>query len=145
MHLQDVLLLLMYLTTDRSSQQRCSIKKSVLKNFEKLTGKSLCQSLKALNTFFTGHLWKTASELRNLVLKKQLDSLNIFHFIGKLFSLYFVCCGFFCRCHYDNIKVIPKIHFVNWIILKLECSLWLYCGSLHTHLPLSILTFAWSR
>ena len=29
----------------RTSQQRCSIKKGVLKNFAKLTGKQLCQSL----------------------------------------------------------------------------------------------------
>ena len=69
----------------RSSHQRCSIKKSVLKNFTKFTGKHLCQSLffnkvaglspstllkKRLaqvfscefcefskNTFFTEHLW----------------------------------------------------------------------------------------
>ena len=32
-------------STSRSNHQRCSIKKSVLKNFVKLTGKHLCQSL----------------------------------------------------------------------------------------------------
>ena len=31
--------------THRSSQQRCSMKKVVLRNFEKFTGKHLCQSL----------------------------------------------------------------------------------------------------
>ena len=30
---------------DRSSHQRCSIKKGVLRNFKKFTGKYLCQSL----------------------------------------------------------------------------------------------------
>ena len=30
---------------DRSSHQRCSVKKGVLKNFAKFTGKHMCQSL----------------------------------------------------------------------------------------------------
>ena len=59
----------------RSSHQRCSIWKGVLRNFIKFTGKHLCQSLffnKVAglrpkdnffkNTFFTEHLWTTASE-----------------------------------------------------------------------------------
>ena len=77
---------------DRSSQQRCSMKKGVLRNFTKFTGKHLCQSLFfnkvaglrpeacnfikketlaqvfscefceiSKNTFFTEHLWTTAS------------------------------------------------------------------------------------
>ena len=62
----------------RSSHQRRSIKKGVLKNFTKLTGKYLCQSpfLKTTlaqvfsctfceivkNTFFKEHLWTTAFE-----------------------------------------------------------------------------------
>ena len=66
----------------RSSHQRCSVRKSVLRNFTKFTGKHLCQSLffnkvkKEMlaqvfscdfceisnNTFFTEHLWKAASE-----------------------------------------------------------------------------------
>ena len=29
----------------RSNQQKCTVKKSVLRNFEKFTGKQLCQSL----------------------------------------------------------------------------------------------------
>ena len=40
--------------SNRSSRQRCSIKKGVLRNFRKFTGKHLCQSL-----FFnkvSGHL-----------------------------------------------------------------------------------------
>ena len=33
------------ITTSRSSHQRCSIRKGVLRNFAKFTGKHLCQSL----------------------------------------------------------------------------------------------------
>ena len=65
----------------RSSHQRCSIKKYVLRNFTKLTGEHLCQSLFfnkfikketlaqmfpckfcviCKNTFFAEHLWMTA-------------------------------------------------------------------------------------
>ena len=43
----------------RSNHQRCSIRKGVLRNFAKFTGKHLYQSL-----FFSkvaGHLWTTAS------------------------------------------------------------------------------------
>ena len=74
---------------DRSSHQRCSMKKGVLGNFAKFTGKQLCQSLFfnkvaglacnftkketpaqlfscefcdiSKNTFFTEHPWRTAS------------------------------------------------------------------------------------
>ena len=73
----------------RSSQRRCSVKKDVLRNFAKFTGKHLCQSLFlnkvagtacnfikketltqvfsfefseiSKNTFFTEHVWATAS------------------------------------------------------------------------------------
>ena len=37
--------LLNKLLTDRCSHQKCSVKKGVLKNFAKFTGKHLCQSL----------------------------------------------------------------------------------------------------
>ena len=69
----------------RSSLQRCSVKKGVLRNFAKLTGKHLWQSLFfnkvaglwqetltqvfscefceiSKNTFFTEHLWATGSD-----------------------------------------------------------------------------------
>ena len=75
----------------RNSHQRCSVKKVVLRNFTKFTGKHLCQSLSfncrpqanfikketlaqvfscefckiSKNTFFTEHLWTTASEVKN--------------------------------------------------------------------------------
>ena len=64
----------------RSSHYRCSIKKGILRNFAKFTGKHLCQSLffnkvagglwhrcfpvkfaKFLRTPFSEHLWMTAS------------------------------------------------------------------------------------
>ena len=62
----------------RSTQRRCSVKRGVIKNFAKFTGKHLCQSLFlikketlaqifscefckiCMNTFFTEHLWSTA-------------------------------------------------------------------------------------
>ena len=75
----------------RSSHQRCSMKKGILRNFAKFTGKHLCQSLffnkvaglrpatllkrslaqvfsceyceTSKNTFFTKHLWTTASKV----------------------------------------------------------------------------------
>ena len=58
--------------TVRSSHQRCSVKKGVLRNFSKFTGKHLCQCLflnKVAGTFFTERLWATAS-----VLAKYLTS-----------------------------------------------------------------------
>ena len=78
--------------TFRSSHRRCSVRKGTLRNFTKFTGKHLCQSLcfnKAcnfikiefmamvfscefceisMNTFFTEHVWVTASTLS---LKRQ--------------------------------------------------------------------------
>ena len=77
-------------TPFRISHRRCSVRKGFLRNFAKLTGKHLCQSLffnkvaAACNfikketlaqvfpcefceiskkTFFTEHLWATASDL----------------------------------------------------------------------------------
>ena len=38
-------IVLEFLVTFRSSHQRCSVKKGVLRNFTKFTGKHLCQSL----------------------------------------------------------------------------------------------------
>ena len=64
--------------TCRSSHRRCSVRKGALRNFAKITGKHLCQSLFfkketlaqvfscefceiSKNTFFTEYLWATAS------------------------------------------------------------------------------------
>ena len=71
---------------DRSSNRKCSVRKGVLRNFAKLTGKQQCQGLFfnevaikkeslalllscefceiSKNTFFTEHLWATASVLK---------------------------------------------------------------------------------
>ena len=42
---------------NRSSHQRCSIKKAVLRNFAKLTWKYLCQSLSFFPTLLKKRLW----------------------------------------------------------------------------------------
>ena len=87
------------LSVNRNSRQRCSMKKGVLRNFRNFTGKHLHQSLffnKVIglmqacnfikkeslaqvffcefcdiseNTFFTEHLWATASVLKNFLRK----------------------------------------------------------------------------
>ena len=74
---------------DRSSHQRCSVKKVVLKNLAKFTGKHLCLRPATLlkrdfgigvfmwilrnfkNTFFTEHLWTTASG-RNCAMSSKI-------------------------------------------------------------------------
>ena len=82
----------------RSSHQRCSIKKGVLREFAKFTGKGLCLSLFLIklqepcnfikketlaqvfscefceisrNTFFTEHLWTTGFEESHKVSKQK--------------------------------------------------------------------------
>ena len=46
----------------RSSHRRCSVRKGVLRNFIKVAGKHLRQSFFFnKETFFTEHLWATAS------------------------------------------------------------------------------------
>ena len=57
-----------------SSRRRCAVRKGVLTNFAKFTGKHLCQSMTLVlswefwkipkNNFFTEHLWTTASMIR---------------------------------------------------------------------------------
>ena len=84
----------------RSSHQRCSVRKGVLRNFAKIKGKHLCQSLffnkvkkqtlaQVLycefceifkNTFFTEYLWATAFRDLKLVLLK-CDFYIIAHFL----------------------------------------------------------------
>ena len=90
---------------DRRSHRRCSLRKGVLRNFAKFTGKHLCQSLFfnkvaglglqlykketlaqvffcefceiSKNTFFTEHLWATASELS----RKNILTMYCSHFV----------------------------------------------------------------
>ena len=73
----------------RCSHQRCSVKKRVLRNFSKFTGKHLCQSLffnkVAGATYFTEHLWTTASiVIYNLFLKKSFILLTFSSCRGRL-------------------------------------------------------------
>ena len=79
---------------DRSSHRRCSVRKGFLRNFAKVTGKCMCQSLFlnkvagwacnfikketlaqvfycefckiSTNTFYGEHLWATASALKQI-------------------------------------------------------------------------------
>ena len=73
---------LFYVFINRSSHQKCSVKKGVLENFTKFAGKHLFQIL-----FFTKQLWTTTSEsikfytfhnqyrcLKNVI--HQIDSKN---------------------------------------------------------------------
>ena len=76
----------------RNSHQRYSMKKGILRNFAKFTGKDLCQSLvrwqkgtlaqvfckTSKNTFFTEHIWATASaHVMNFLLFLILESVNM--------------------------------------------------------------------
>ena len=86
---QNCEFLSIFVTKDRSSHQRCSVKKGVLKNFEKFTGKHLCQSLflrhrrfpanfaKFLRTLFlTEDLWMTASKKAHYKMKLRVNELQ---------------------------------------------------------------------
>ena len=80
----------------RNSHQRCSIKEGILRNFAKFTWKHQCHSLVpwqkgtlaqvfsyevckiSKNTFFTEHIWATASaHVMNLLLFLILESVNM--------------------------------------------------------------------
>ena len=76
----------------RNSHQRYSMKKGILRNFAKFTGKDLCQSLvrwqkgtlaqvfckTSKNTFFTEHIRATASaRVMNFLLFLILESVNM--------------------------------------------------------------------
>ena len=105
----------LHLITNRSSQQRCSVKKGVLRNFTKFTGKHLCQCLffnkvaglrpasllkkrfwhrcfpvnflKFLRTpFFAEHLWRTTSARMTLMNElRDIDS----SLVSSSFRLFF--------------------------------------------------------
>ena len=66
-----------FLCNKRSSHQRCSVKKEVLKKFAKFSGKHLCQS----------HFWNKAPGLRAPTLFKKKNTLS------QVFSCKF--CGLF--------------------------------------------------
>ena len=127
----DILLSLLFyfLSITTSSHLKCSMWKGVLRNFTTLTGKHLCQSLFfnkfaafikketlaqvfscqcceiSKNTFFTEHLWTTASLLRYLlgIINKQP-----FH---------------------DNKNVIRKASFSGWTIHFGSASVTMFMGN----------------
>ena len=107
---------------DRCSHRRCNVRQCVLRNFAKLTGKHPCQSLFLIesqpcnfikketlaqvfscefckiskNTFFTEHLWATASITTRSSMSKVhranshiIVSLQIFHKIYLFFFSFF--------------------------------------------------------
>ena len=84
-----------------NSHQRSPMKKSILRNFAKFTGKHLCQILVrwqkgtlvfsyevckiSNNSFFTEHIWATASaQVMNLLLFLVLKSVNMINVL--------ICC-----------------------------------------------------
>ena len=87
----------------RSSHQRCSIKKSVLKKFTKFIGKHLCQILffnKVVglssifkNTFFTEHLRATAS----------VDCPKQWVYIAMGCSFITICYVLHCQWYFRNV------------------------------------------
>ena len=58
------------LTNTNSSHRGWSVRKGVLRNFAKFTGKHLCQAFPSefleisKNIFFTEHIWTTVSEIQ---------------------------------------------------------------------------------
>ena len=92
---------------DRSSHQRCSMKKGVLRNFAKFTGKHLCQSLflnkvAGLRSLLQKNLWHPAT-----LLKKRLwhrcfpvnfaKLLRTPFFIEHVWWLLLVCWSMICN------------------------------------------------
>ena len=76
--------LMIRITVQRRSDQRCSIKKFVLKNFAKLTGKDLYFYNKvAGNTFFAQHLRMTASEYKICVTFQTIQMQMIIIFASQ--------------------------------------------------------------
>ena len=56
-------------SSENSEAQRCSVRKGVLRNFAKFTGKYLCQSLLSLQNTSSGCFWKLA--LWNILTKSN--------------------------------------------------------------------------
>ena len=91
----------------RSIHRMCSVRKGVLRNFAKFTGKHLCQSLFfkketlaqvfsceicdiSKNTFFTEHLWATAFVVwtRSKIKKSKILNSNIHAHVCERISCY---------------------------------------------------------
>ena len=123
---------LFYSTKFRSSHQRCSIKKGVLKNFAKFTGKQLCQGLffnkVAACNVFKKRLWHRyfpvnfAKFLEYLFYRTPLDDCfykcKLFIFTFLIFNIFWnLLCIFFWKfaaCSfpvYDWLKTPVLLHF----------------------------------
>ena len=98
----------------RSSHQRCSVRKDVLRNFAKITGKHLRQSLLAQgfsyefceiskHFFFKEHLWATASKTLSQIKKKPRFCEIVFQ---QFFKLDYFCVHYseLCYSFVINIK-----------------------------------------
>ena len=59
------------LASNRSSHQRCSVRKGALRNFTKFTWKHLCQSL-FFNKVAGSDLWETLAQACNFIKKETL-------------------------------------------------------------------------
>ena len=110
--------------TNRSSHQRCSVIKGVLRNFAKFTGKHLCQSpflnkvagmrpatllrkrlwhrrfpVNFKNTFFTEHLWWLLLEKCYIISIRGSNCFNIvnrfYHVTITLVNTFLKCCLYF--------------------------------------------------
>ena len=90
-------------TRERGSQQRCSIKKGVLKNFTKFTGKRLCQSIffnKVIKKFLKFIKKETLAQVfscefceifKNTFLQNTSGPLLLARYSGNLWSFILVC------------------------------------------------------
>ena len=105
--------------TYKSRHQRCSVRKGVPRNFAKFTEKHLCQSLFfnkvaglrhfrgefceiSKNTFFTEHLWMTASGINSQTID-WLDSLLNRCFLWNR-----------CSCNQGRVFIrLSYLHFLN--------------------------------
>ena len=103
----------------RSSQQRCSVRKTVLRNLEKLGGKHLCQSLFfdkkrglqlikketlaqvfscefceiSKNIFFIEHVWATAFEFGLLRKSSSFSFLTSFACVNTSYNISIFTCS----------------------------------------------------
>ena len=125
--------LLFVVADNRSSHQRCSIKKGVLRNFANFTGKNLCQSLffnKGFNkketlaqvfscefceisetTFSTEHLWKTNNfKISFTLLTSQLAMLFPLTSASQSFEIHYLEIDFIARLSNQYNSTITKLN-----------------------------------
>ena len=101
----------------RSSHQRCSLRKGVLRNFPKFTGKHLCQRLfsnkvaglakfceMSKNTFFTEHIRTTATY--TLLFSQKRSTIDVRHnpkYVSNIFLMIFTAVLLECFKQTDQI------------------------------------------